>query len=288
MSFEFIDDHRDEYPITLMCQVLDVSRSGYYAWRTRGPSEREMANQRLLGRIREIFVESDETYGSPRIHRKLRQEGVRCGRKRVARLMRRDGLQARSKRQRTTQTTDSDHSLPVAPNLLKQDFTATGINKTWLSDITYVATADGWVYLAVVMDLYSRKIVGWSIQPTLQRQLVIDALNMAIRRRRPAPGLIHHSDQGNQYASQDYQAKLDEHGMICSMSRVGNCFDNAPMESFFSTLKVECVGDTIYPTREAAKADLFRYIEVFYNRQRLHSSLGYQSPAAYEALPLVA
>lgn len=246
-----------------------------------------MADKVLLALIRLHHKKSRGTYGSPRIHAALRKEGVRCGRKRVARLMRKAGLRARRKRSYRI-TTLSNHSLPVAPNLLDRQFSADRMNQVWLSDITYVATAEGWLYLAVVLDLYSRKIVGWSMQPTLARQLVLDALQMALGRRRPQSGWLHHSDRGSQYASADYQALLSDHGALVSMSRRGDCYDNAPVESFFSSLKTECFRDIVYPSREAAKADLFDYIEVFYNRQRLHSSLGYLSPTEFELMPVVA
>lgn len=287
MRFQFIDEHQEAYPVALLCRVLDVSRSGYYAWRQRKPSARKMADKVLLALIRLHHKKSRGTYGSPRIHAALRKEGVRCGRKRVARLMREAGLRARRKRSYRI-TTLSNHSLPVAPNLLDRQFSADRMNQVWLSDITYVATAEGWLYLAVVLDLYSRKIVGWSMQPTLARQLVLDALQMALGRRRPQSGWLHHSDRGSQYASADYQALLSDHGALVSMSRRGDCYDNAPVESFFSSLKTECFRDIVYPSREAAKADLFDYIEVFYNRQRLHSSLGYLSPTEFELMPVVA
>lgn len=287
MRFQFIHDHRQAYPLTLMCRVLAVSRSGYYAWRKRGPSARKMADKVLLALIRLHHKKSRGSYGSPRIHEALHEEGVHCGRKRVARLMREAGLRARQKRSYKV-TTQSNHNLPVAPNLLDQDFTVEQPNETWLSDITYIATAEGWLYLAVVLDLYSRQIVGWSMQPTLARQLPLAALRMALQQRRPTAGWLHHSDQGSQYASADYQQLLADHRARVSMSRRGNCYDNAPVESFFSTLKTECVQNVVFQTREQAKAALFDYIEVFYNRRRLHSSLGYLSPTEYELASLVA
>lgn len=287
MRFQFIDDHQQEFPITLMCRVLEVSRSGYYAWRKREPSARKMADEVLLALIRLHHKKSRGYYGSPRIYQALQKEGVRCGRKRVARLMREAGLRARQKR-RYKVTTQSNHHLPVAPNLLDQTFTAERRNAIWLSDITYIATAEGWLYLAVVLDLYSRMIVGWSMQPTLARQLPLAALQMALRQRQPLAGWLHHSDQGSQYASADYRQLLADHGARVSMSRRGNCYDQAPVESFFSTLKMECVQNVVFQTREQAKAALFDYLEVFYNRQRLHSSLGYLSPTEYELASLVA
>ena len=287
MRFEFIDTHRENYPVTLMCQVLAVTPSGYYAWRKRPASQRKMADTELLTKIEEIYVQSRHTYGSPRIHAVLRDQGIRCSCKRVARLMRQAGLQVKRKRSYKV-TTQSNHNLPVAPNLLKQQFTADRPNQIWLADITYVATAEGWLYLAAILDLYSRRIVGWSMQPTLNRKLVLAALNMALKQRRPPAGLLHHSDRGSQYASGDYQALLADYDLLPSMSRRGNCYDNAPMESFFASLKTECIQGIVYPTRSVARAELFDYIELFYNRQRIHSQLGYRSPVAYEQLPLVA
>jgi putative transposase len=287
MRFEFIDNHREAYPVTLMCQVLVVSSSGYYAWRKRPISRRKMADDQLLINIEEIYVQSRYTYGSPRVHAVLRDQGMRCGCKRVARLMRQAGLQVRRKRSYKV-TTQSNHALPVAPNVLNQQFTAVRPNQIWLADITYVATAEGWLYLAAVLDLYSRRIVGWSMQPTLNRKLVLAALNMALKQRRPPAGLLHHSDRGSQYACGDYQTLLADYNLLASMSRRGNCYDNAPMESFFASLKSECIQGFVYPTRIEAKAKLFDYIEVFYNRQRIHSQIGYHSPVAYEQLPLVA
>jgi transposase InsO family protein len=287
MRFQFIDDHQQAFPITLMCRVLEVSRSGYYDWRKREPSARKMADEVLLALIRLHHKKSRGYYGSPRIYQVLQKEGVRCGRKRVARLMREAGLRARQKR-RYKVTTQSNHHLPVAPNLLDQTFTAERPDAIWLSDITYIATAEGWLYLAVVLDLYSRMIVGWSMQPALARHLPLATLQMALRQRQPKAGWLHHSDQGSQYASADYQQLLADHGARVSMSRRGNCYDQALVESFFSTLKMECVQNVVFQTREQAKAALFDYIEVFYNRQRLHSSLGYLSPTEYELAPLVA
>jgi putative transposase len=287
MRFQFLDDHQQQFPITLMCRVLDVSRSGYYAWRKREPSARKMADQVLLALIRLHHKKSRGAYGSPRIHQAIQKEGIRCGRKRVARLMREASLRARQKRSHKV-TTQSNHYLPVAPNLLDQAFTAKRPDTIWLSDITYLATAEGWLYLAVVLDLYSRLIVGWSMQPSLARQLPLAALQMALQQRRPEAGWLHHSDRGSQYASADYQQLLADHGARVSMSRRGNCYDSAPVESFFSTLKSECVQNVVFQTREQAKAALFDYIELFYNRQRLHSSLGYLSPTEYELAPIVA
>ena len=227
------------------------------------------------------FYESGKAYGSPRVHRVLRRQGTRCGRKRVARVMRKEKLQARSRR-KFKATTDSDHGHPVAPNLLKQSFEVSRPDTVWLGDITYIPTDEGWLYLAVLMDLASRRVVGWSMSESITGELTLAALDMALDRRRPGGGLVHHSDRGSQYACEDYRNALEARGIKRSMSRRGNCYDNAPMESFFSSLKVELTHGRRFATRGEAQAAIFRYIEVFYNRQRLHSSLGYRSPAEYE------
>ena len=264
-----------------MCHVLEVSTSGYYAWR-RWPTVSKQEDERLLVEIKAIYAETKRRYGSPRIHRKLRERGICCGQKRVARLMCEHGLRARRRRHFKV-TTDSRHALPVAENVLARRFEVKVPNARWAADITYIWTHQGWLYLAVVMDLFSRRIVGWSMQQTMERQLVISALEMALRARRPPPGLLHHSDRGSQYASLDYQDRLRQAGCTCSMSRTGNCWDNAPLESFFSTLKMELVHERQYETRQRARAEIFEFIEVYYNRERLHSSLGYLSPVDYEA-----
>ena len=268
--------------------VLEVARSGYYAWRKRPLSARKMADRLLLRQIKNIFAQSRETYGSQRIQVELAEQGILCGRKRVARLMRTDGLRPKTVRRFRVATTDSNHNLPIAPNRLNQEFTADQPDRIWLTDITYVPTAQGWLYLAVVLDLYSRQIVGWAMNDSLHRQLVIEALQMAIIARKPPPGLLHHSDRGSQYASHDYQTLLTQADMVGSMSRKGNCYDNAPLESFFGTLKTELVFHQHYATRAEARLDIFEYIEVFYNRVRRHSALGYKSPINYEALSLAA
>jgi len=265
-----------------MCRVLKVSRSGYYAWRKRPVSARKMANDKLTEKIKEIYHQSRQTYGSPRIQAELRGNGLKYGHNRVARLMREAQLRAKQKGKFKVTTTDSNHNYPVAPNLLKQDFAASRSNEKWVSDLTYIPTAEGWLYLAAVMDLYSRRIVGWAMGHTLARWLTMAALQMALESRQPPPGLLHHSDRGSQYASHDYQALLTKHQMQVSMSRKGNCYDNAPMESFFGTLKTELVHHRLYATRAEAKTDIFEYIEVFYNRSRRHSALAYQSPVAFE------
>ena len=265
-----------------MCRVLEVSTSGYYDWRQRAESPRARANRSLLVEIKAIHAESDRSYGSPRIAHALQQVGRRCSENRVARLMRRHGVRAKPLR-RYRPPTDSQHDEPVAPHLLERQFETEAPNRVWLSDITYIWTRQGWLYLAVVLDLYSRRVVGYAMQPTLRSELACKALEHAVLQRRPAPGLLHHSDRGVQYAAKEYQRQVRQAGMRSSMSRKGNCWDNAPVESFFATLKRERTSRRRYATREEARRDLFTYIEVWYNRRRLHSSLGYCSPAAYEA-----
>lgn len=285
MRYGFIRDHSEEFHVENACRVLEVSVSGYYAWLGRGPSEREMDDARLIDKIRDIFEAFDGVYGVRRIHRQLIADGERCSRNRVARLMRRCGLKARrTKKYRVT--TDSKHSFPVAENLLDREFFCSSPNQVWSSDITYIWTQEGWLYLAAVIDLHSRMVVGWSMSERLDRGLVLDALSMAVGRRKPKPGLIHHSDRGSQYASDDYQKALAKQGMRCSMSRKGDCWDNAVAESFFSTLKTERVHHRLYRSRDEARRDIFEYIEVFYNRVRLHSTLGYLSPAQFESAVL--
>jgi putative transposase len=264
-----------------MCRVLRVSRSGYYAWRRAPESPRAAEKRRLDAAIRQLFDDHRGRYGAPRITLDLQAEGWPVSRRRVARRMRAMGLRARAAR-RFKATTQSRHTLPVAPNRLEQDFTAAGPNQKWVADITYLWTGEGWLYLAVVLDLYSRAVVGWSMAERITKELVINALGMAIWRRRPDPGLLVHSDRGSQYAALDYQALLERHGFLCSMSKKGDCYDNAAMESFFHTLKVEQVHGARYPTREAAKADVFEYIETYYNPKRRHSTLNYQSPWDFE------
>ena len=283
MKFQFIEDHRDEFPVVRMCKVLDVSPSGYYAWRGRPPSAREMANRELTQRIKEAFEESGETYGSPRIHQVMRKLGLMCSRNRVARLMRAEGLRAKQSR-RFRVTTKRNKAHRAAPNRLKQDFSVERPNQKWLADITYIPTQEGWLYLATILDLFSRRIVGWAMSERMTGELTLAALRMAIQQRQPPAGLIHHSDQGSQYTDSRYQALLQEHGIEASMNGAGSWYDNAPMESFFGTLKSERVHDGVYQTRNEARSDVFYYIAGFYNRRRLHSSLGYLSPEAYEEL----
>jgi transposase InsO family protein len=269
------------HAVVRLCRAVEVSRSGYYAWCRSLESERTRANRTLLEAIREIYEGSRGIYGAPRIHHELRIQGHPCGRHRVARLMRRAGLRARMKR-RYRVTTRSEHRHPTAPNLLAQRFHAERANQAWVADITYIATREGWLYLAVVIDLFSRRVIGWATSGTMTRALVIDALHVALGRRRASPGLVHHSDRGSQYASNEYQLLLAREGFVCSMSGRGNCYDNAVAESFFHTLKTELVHHHRYETRAEAHASLFEYIEGFYNRQRKHSALGYQSPSEYE------
>jgi len=283
MRFEFIEEHRDEFPITRMCKVLEVSPSGYYAWRTRPVSAREMANRELAKQIEVVYNDNHGVYGSPRVYRTLKAQGVACGENRVARLMRLLGLRAKQTRCYKS-TTKRNKAHAVAPNLLKRDFTADRPNQKWLADITYIPTLEGWLYLALILDLFTRRIVGWAMSQRMTSELTLTALRMALRQRRPAPGLIHHSDQGSQYTDGAYQALLQAHGIQASMNGVGSWYDNAPMESFIGTLKTELVHHRQYRTRDEAKPDLFSYIEGFYNRHRLHSSLGYLSPETYEDL----
>ncbi len=276
--------HESEFAVKQMCQVLGINRSGYYAWRSRPASQRAQANQRLLVQIREEYQLSRKTYGSPRIHATLRRKGVWCSRKRVARLMRLDKIAARRARRHIPRTTQKDPNAIPAPNLLNQDFSSPAPDRKWVSDITYIDTAEGWLYLAAVLDLFSRRVVGWAIDEHLEASLVQQAWHMAVVQRCPSADLLHHSDQGSQYTSEVYLQSLAAHHCQVSMSRTGNCFDNAAMESFFSTLKTECA-DEQFDTRAHARAAIFEYIEAWYNRQRLHSSLGYLSPAEFECKP---
>ena len=283
MRFRQIEDQRDNWPVRVMCDALSVSPSGYYAWRSRPESPRKSANRVLLDDIQRIHARHRERYGAPRIHAELCAEGQTVGRKRIERMMRHHGIRARGPRRYRVCTTDSKHSLPVAPNLLDQNFVADRANQVWLADITYIPTREGWLYLAVILDLFTRKVVGWAMRDHMRAELTIAALIMAIQRRRPGPGLIHHSDRGSQYAAGAYQDILLAATIVPSMSRKGNCWDNAPMESFFGTLKTELVHQCEYPDRDAARRDLFAYIEGYYNRQRIHSAIGYITPEQAEA-----
>ena len=282
MKYAFMAKHQGQFTIRVMCRVLDVSASGYYAWVGRPASCRQQEDERLTSHIRASHQRSRQTYGSPRIHADLRAMGIRVSRKRVARLMRLQGMRARQKRRYKT-AMQQRPSRPVAPNLLQQDFAARGTNEKWLADLTYIDTHQGWLYLATVLDTYSRKIVGWSMSNSLHRKLVKDALNMSLGRRTINGQLIHHSDQGSQYMSEDYLSLLADNQIQVSMSGAGNCYDNAMMESFFATLKTECVVER-YTTHRQAKQAIFEYIEVWYNRQRRHSALDYLSPEQFEQL----
>jgi len=281
VRFAFIAEEKAAFPVRLLCHTLQVSRAGFYAWQARPPAPRAQGDARLGLEVAAIHAESRYRYGSPRVHAELRARGHRTSRKRVARLMRARGLDAR-RRRRFRVTTQSRHPFPIAPNLLARQFERAGPNHAWVTDITYIPTQEGWLYLAVILDLCSRFAVGWAMSERITDDLTLDALAMALARRRPPPGLLHHSDRGSQYASGDYQEVLERHGIICSMSRRGDCWDNAVAESFFATLKVELVHDVTWVTREAARAELFDYLELFYNGQRRHSALGYLSPRAFE------
>ena len=279
--YELVDTEKTAFPVGALCEAVGVSRSAYYAWRSSAPSARELANERILAEIRAIHVENEARYGSPRVVDELRERGHEVGKHRVARLMRENGIFARMRR-RFRHTTDSNHKLPVAPNLLEQNFTATAPNHAWVGDITYVWTAEGWSYLAVLLDLYSRRVVGWALRRSLSRELAVSALQHALTCRRPPAGLVHHTDRGSQYASQEYRNLLAAHGVRCSMSAAGNCYDNAVAESFFATLKKELVHGCAFETRSEAYDAISDYIENYYNAKRRHSAAGNQSPINFE------
>jgi putative transposase len=281
VRYAWIRQHQSDYPVQVMCRVLMVSDSGYYDWRDRPPSDRRQQHQRIAQAAARAYFESHRIYGYRKVHQDLQAEGVPCGEDIVRQVMHENGLRSRIKRKFVI-TTNSDHSEPIADNILNRDFSAERPNEKWVADLTYIATAEGWLYLAAVMDLFSRRIVGWSMSENIDAALAGSALKMAIEQRGPEAGLMHHSDRGVQYASGDYQNILKEGQIVCSMSRKGNCWDNAVMENFFGSLKCEWVEDQVFATRQAAKESLFNYIEVFYNRQRRHASLGYVSPVAYE------
>jgi putative transposase len=285
MRYAVITRHRGEFQVRLMCRVLEVTPSGYYASLQRPLSWHALIDEVLMARVRIIHAESDETYGAPRVHQELQAEGLPASPKRVARLMREDGLVARPRKAYRVTTTDSNHEYPIAPNLLARQFDVNGValNRVWVADLTYVPTREGTLYLATVLDLGSRRCVGWAMRDTLEVELALSALQMAREARCPAPGLIHHSDRGSQYASGAYRAALAAHGMVASMSGTGDCYDNAVAESFFSTLEFELLMRNDWHTKEDARRAIFRYIELWYNRKRRHSTLGYVSPAAYEA-----
>ena len=285
MRFVFIKEHQEVWPIKIQCAVLEVSRSGFYAWRGREPSQAQRRREALTETIREIHIESRRNYGAPRVYRELLKQGHACNQKTVEKYMQKADLRAQSHRKFRVSTTDSNHPHPIAPNIVNRNFAPSAKNETWTADITYIPTDEGWLYLAVVEDLFTRKIVGWSMSPSMESRLVVDALEMAVQRELPGEGLVAHSDRGVQYASDHYQQLLSNHGITCSMSRKGNCWDNAPMESFFATLKKELVHHEHDRTHAQARQSLFEYIEVFYNRQRSHSALGYLSPSQFaEAL----
>jgi putative transposase len=281
MKYSFVRDEAKNHSIELMCKVMEVSRSGYYAFATKCLSKREKTDQRLMPMVQEIFKENRKAYGYRRVSDEMEKRGESCGWHKTSNLMRKLNLKPVVKR-RFKLTTDSKHSLPIFTNILNRDFKPSKMNQAWTSDITYIDTHQGWLYLAVVMDLYSRKIIGWAMDRFMAVDLVENALKMALSRRKISAGLLLHSDRGSQYASHKYQALLKQHGIICSMSRKGNCWDNAPMESFFRSLKVECVYQQSFKQREEAKTEVFSYIEGFYNRQRKHSALNYLSPRDYE------
>jgi len=283
VKFAFVKEHRRVWPVGVICRVLGVTRSGFYAWMRRKPSARQLRREDLAKKIIAAHQANPRVYGSPRIHRELVAGGEKVCRHTVARIMSQRRIRARIRRKYVPRTTDSRHQQAVARNVLDRQFNTDRTNSKWVADITYVPTQQGWLYLAVVMDLCSRRIVGWSMADHMRVELAADALKMAIAGRQPADELLHHSDRGVQYASDDYQSLLAEHGIKCSMSKKGDCYDNAVMESFFATLKTELVHEENYATHEQARSSIFEYIEVFYNRNRRHSSLGYLSPEAFEA-----
>jgi transposase InsO family protein len=274
---------KGEHPVQMLCELLQVSRSGYYGWQANPPSQRQHEDEQLAEQIVAAHHESRQIYGAPRLVEELKANGVRTSRRRCARLMREQGICGRKKHRRRPRTTHSQHAHPPAPNLLRPSFQPTGRDQAWMTDITYIDTGEGWLYLAAILDVWSRKVVGWASGPTMHLSLVLAALQQATRHRRPPPGLLHHSDRGVQYACDEYRQTLANAGMICSMSRRGNCYDNAAMESFWSTLKTETALDAAAPlNRRAAARIVFDYIETFYNPKRRHSSLGYLSPVAFE------
>lgn len=280
MKYAFVEQECDSYPVAALCAALEVSASGFYSWRRSSGPTCWLTDRELLRHIRLVYDEAKGAYGSPRIYDELKARGIPVSQARVEKLMRDNDIRGRHKR-RFKATTDSKHNLPVAPNLLNRNFATERPDQVWTADITYIATGEGWLYLAIVLDLYTRQIIGWAMRERLTQDLAIDALRMAWFRRRPAAGVVHHSDRGSQYCSNEFRKQLAEYGMVRSMSRKGNCWDNAPSESFFNSLKNERVHGTRYATREAAEVDLFDYIEVFYNRVRRHSSLGSTSPMKY-------
>ena len=280
--YRFMREHRDQYPLTMLAKILEVSTSGYHAWCERPPSARRNRREQLTEAVRETFQQSHENYGSRKVTEELVQTEVKVCRNTVARIMQEENLRSRTQKRRFVVTTNSDHDDPIAPNRLDRDFQASGPDQKWVADITFVPTLTGWAYVAAVMDLFSRKIIGWTVGDSLETDLVIDALDQAIRTRRPDAGLIHHSDRGVQYTSERYRRLLDGHGIECSMSRRGNCWDNAPMERFMNSLKNEWANHNTYACVEEVQRSLFHFIEIFYNRSRRHQALGYVTPAAFE------
>ena len=276
-----IEEQSQEYPIRQLCAALDVSRSGYYAWRAGQQSARELANREMAQQIKQLFEAKRQRYGSPRITEQLRRQGQVCNHKRVERLMRQEGLKARSGRKRKVRTTNRDHDQPVAPNLLLDRPAPAKVDEVWVADITYVPTAEGWLFVAAVMDLYSRQILGWSVWESLAARGALQALARAMVKRGYPRGVIHHSDRGIQYACAEYRRELQRHGLVASMSRKGNCYDNAAMEAFWSTLKREALEESDSWSSNRVRRELFEFIESDYNRSRLHSSLGYQSPVDF-------
>lgn len=281
MTFAFIAEHADAFPLTWLCEALEVSASGYYAWATRADSPTRQWRAELVEAIEAIHADVKQRYGSPRMHAELNARDHACSENTVAKLMKAHTIQART-RKRFVRTTDSKHALAVAENVLDRSFDPAGPNESWCADITSVGTREGWLYLAVVEDPFSRMVVGWSMDDSMESRLVVDALSMALARRRPGAGLLAHSDRGSQYASEHYRRVLSGEGIVCSMSGVGQCWDNAPVESFFGRMKCEIANSEVFATKEQAKAEIFEYLEVFYNRVRLHSSLGFLSPEEFE------
>jgi transposase InsO family protein len=287
VKFRFIQEQRETFPVDQLCRVLEVSRSGFYSWLKRPHSERQRQNDALVAQIHVLHRENRGVYGSPRIYQALRAAGYSAGKHRVARLMRFEGLRARAARRfRSIATRRSD--FPAAPNLVLRNFRAAAPNRLWVADITQIRTREGWLFLAVIVDVFSRRVVGWATADRISHALTLQALRNALRARRPAPGLIHHSDRGSQYGGGEYQDLLDRHGIRCSMSRAGNCLDNALAESFFHTIKTEWLYHFTFDSRAQARSCVFDYIEGFYNRTRLHSSLGYRSLEEYETVNSVA
>jgi putative transposase len=281
VKYACIDAHRGKFPVELMCRTVSASKSGYFEWCKRGPSPKEVRRNELVIKIARIHQGSRKTYGSPRVYRVLKGMGEKCSKSTVERLMRESGIRSKMKK-KFRATTNSNHALPVASNHVKRDFTARAVNRLWCTDITYLWTDEGWLYLAAIIDVFTRKIVGWAMKDRLTLPLALEALEMAVARQRPGLGLVHHSDRGCQYAAHEYRKTLSRHGMICSMSRRGQCWDNALMESFFHTLKTEHVYHERFVTKSEARASVFEWIEVFYNRQRIHSAIGFVSPECYE------